>query len=135
MLDSIKKTNPYGITEFPERYIKFYETEISTYISSNYKLEEAPYYFGEGIEAWLDFSEKEVNYLMKTHLDMLTSCAEGDDRKYIPLAGIDDTIDFLVVDVSDEKCPVYYGDCEDGEIKKQDKSLDDFLKYTIEKEE
>ncbi len=66
---------------------------------------------------------------------MIIIGSKKDGRKYIPLASIEDTIDFLVVDVNNELCPVYYGDCEDGGFNIESKSLDDFLKHSMIKDE
>lgn len=112
-----------------ERLEIFYRSEIDKY--QDYILEEAPGYFPEGMQVWIDFSV-DISLLMKDHKEMLNDESNKDNRIYLPFATLVDTIDFYAIDVSDSKCPVYFGDTEDGDFKKHANSLDDFLSYIIE---
>ncbi|NMH87489.1 hypothetical protein [Flavivirga algicola] len=131
MLKHLQSMKLYEIESLPERIENFHLSEVNNY--DEYILEEPPRFFSEDEQAWIDFSVKEVKYLINAHEDMIISESKKDNKKYMPIAGIQDLIDFFAIDVSDDKCPVYYGDIEDGEFRRESSSLDDFLRYYIRK--
>ncbi len=131
MLNHLQTMKLYEIDSLPERIENFHLSEVNNY--DEHILEEPPYFFPEEQQAWIDFSIKEVKYLVNAHRDMIISESKKDNKKYMPIAGIQDLIDFFAIDVSDDKCPVYFGDIEDGEFIKQSSSLDDFLRNHITK--
>ncbi|WP_299437737.1 hypothetical protein [uncultured Aquimarina sp.] len=113
-------------TSVPKRLEIFYLSEADEYNDAS--IANLPGW-DPSCEFDLDFSADTVEELMERHSDWITRESESDQCQYIAFSTLEDETDFLVVNISDEDCPVYFGNHETGDFQMIYKSLDRFVKY------
>lgn len=73
------------------------------------------------------FSEETILALNAQHSDWLKENSEADNAHYVPFSTLEEETDFLVVDISNDDCPILFADHESGQFIVLKNSLKLFL--------
>ncbi len=126
MLTSIEQAQKYASKELPNRLIDFYQNEADLYVNSS--INNLPGWNPE-TEFELNFSAHTIKELNERHADWLLRESEDKACIYLAFSSLEDEIDFLAVEITNEDCPVYFGNHEDGSFELLYHSLDDFVDF------
>ncbi len=131
MSEVLNTVKSYFKSPIPKRLENFYLSEIERFDDSmiaNLPGWDPEYQFG------LSFSSSTIAQLQEQHKDWLLKASKTDECTYIPFSNLlegdeSELTDFLAINISQENCPVYYGDHETGEFTLIHKTLNHFLEY------
>ncbi len=129
ILNTVKS---YCKSSIPARLEKFYLSEMEEYSDST--IANLPGWDPES-EFELNFSAATFTGLQNRHNDWLTNKSKEDNCEYIPFSTLtdleyeDELTDFLAINISQENCPVCFGNHETGGFIVIYKTLDYFLEY------
>ncbi|MBU2915305.1 tetratricopeptide repeat protein [Reichenbachiella agariperforans] len=134
ILDTLKS---YCKGPIPERLYSFFTSEVEKY--NDCKIANLPGWDPESTFG-LKFSKDTIEELQERHGDWIADGSANDRCEYIAFSSLidldyeDKLTDFIAVNISDENCPVYFGNHENGQFEMIYNSLDYFLAY-LDKEE
>ncbi|MBW1295547.1 hypothetical protein [Aquimarina litoralis] len=126
MSNLLNTVESWSEISIPERLKTFYLSEIETY--EDHTIANLPGW-DPSCEFDLDFSLDTISELMDRHSDWIQTASESDQCQYIAFSSLDDETDFLAVNITNENCPIYFGNHETGGFQMIYKTLDNFLQY------
>ena len=130
MSDISASIKEYCKGAFPKRLQKFYESEYEEYQESIFANLPG---WDPSCTFYLYFDIETFKELQDRHEDWLERESKEDGCQYIGFAQLadeeygDELIDFLAVNISNEDCPVYFGNHETGDFSVMYETLDSFL--------
>jgi len=120
--EKLIKTHMEDKVKLPKRLKKFFSGENEQHEGKNVS---NLHNYSSDSKNPIFFSNEKLEVLFYEHMD--NDLANEDDRfDFVPLASLDDA-QYMAVKITEEACPVYMWEHEDGEFHKHSSSLDEFL--------